>query len=328
MAAGRTPSVLLRCLRRVHTRSALVPSSVLLGAGAAAGGAALAEWRELNAPRELAAERTLPDSRAGSLLAAVRLPMLLDEGEIEEVLELGREVKAAGGATEYRLGSSAHSVVRSADAGSDPASASSSSPWHTTFLHTGHLFQQRLPALSLKLRQAVLSTDGLNWGICRKAAASLSGSNVAGEPLDEVRMRTIELHEVGPGGALPQRDHVDSGSCVTLDVMLCRPGVDFEGGALELPPAIDVAKPGVFPEFLQGDALVFPSHKFHCVHPVSSGLRRVLVIEFWCGEDRSCPHRCHQHYGTCKAAGGGSRWQDQVHRLCMASAVEDPVKPW
>merc|ERR1711920_418581 len=212
--------------------------------------------------------------------------------------------------------------------GSDATSASSSSSWHTTFLHAGYSFQQRLPALHQKLRQAALTTDNLNWGICKGASASLSGSNAAAEQLDEVRIRTIELHEVGPGGALPQRDHVDSGSCVTLDVMLSRPGVDFEGGALELPPASDAAKPGVFPHFLQGDALVFPSHKFHCVHPVSSGLRRVLVIEFWCGEDRSCPHRCHQHYGACKAAGGGSRWQDQVHHLCMASTVEDPVKPW
>ena len=33
--------------------------------------------------------------------------------------------------------------------------------------------------------------------------------------------------------------------------------------------------------FERGDALLFVSHKPHCVAPVTSGLRQVLVMELW-----------------------------------------------
>jgi hypothetical protein len=45
--------------------------------------------------------------------------------------------------------------------------------------------------------------------------------------------------------------------------------------------------------------IVFPSHKYHTVVPVLSGRRRTLILEFWCGEERICPHRCEQHWGVC-----------------------------
>ena len=53
------------------------------------------------------------------------------------------------------------------------------------------------------------------------------------------------------------------------------------------------------PTFEQGDAVIFPSHKYHTVVPVLSGRRRTLILEFWCGEERVCPHRCEQHWGAC-----------------------------
>ena len=53
------------------------------------------------------------------------------------------------------------------------------------------------------------------------------------------------------------------------------------------------------PTFEQGDAIIFPSHKYHTVVPVLSGRRRTLILEFWCGEERLCPHRCEQHWGAC-----------------------------
>lgn len=36
-------------------------------------------------------------------------------------------------------------------------------------------------------------------------------------------------------------------------------------------------------QFELGDALVFVSHKYHCVGPVTAGRRRVLVTELFCG---------------------------------------------
>jgi hypothetical protein len=45
--------------------------------------------------------------------------------------------------------------------------------------------------------------------------------------------------------------------------------------------------------------VAFFSHKFHCVDQVTKGTRRVLVVEFWRGPERSCPHRCEWLGWTC-----------------------------
>jgi len=68
--------------------------------------------------------------------------------------------------------------------------------------------------------------------------------------------------------------------------------------------------------FEMGDALVFASHKRHCVTPVESGTRRVLVMELWCGEPRQCAHRCELHWGHC----WHTRWWAAVERLMASDA--------
>ena len=50
----------------------------------------------------------------------------------------------------------------------------------------------------------------------------------------------------------------------------------------------------------RGDALVFVSHKFHSVSPVTTGCRRVLVAELWHGPARECGHRCMARAGECE----------------------------
>ena len=48
--------------------------------------------------------------------------------------------------------------------------------------------------------------------------------------------------------------------------------------------------------FEQGDALIFMSHKKHCVSQITRGRRQVLVLEFWEGEEKSCAHRCVERF--------------------------------
>ena len=75
------------------------------------------------------------------------------------------------------------------------------------------------------------------------------------------------------------------------------PGVDWEGGelcSLETDGALARAPLGAL-----GDAAVFVSHKYHCVAPVTRGVRRVLVVEFWHGDERHCGHRCDTRRGPC-----------------------------
>ena len=123
-------------------------------------------------------------------------------------------------------------------------------------------------------------------------------------------MRCCEYHHHPVGDGLADERHYDMDSLVTIDILLDEPGVDFDGGdfqTLELKAGQGVSdsKEGrqasgpskgevlMRHDFRSGDALVFVSHKYHCVAPVTSrGLRRVLVTELWGYGARSCPHRC------------------------------------
>ena len=44
--------------------------------------------------------------------------------------------------------------------------------------------------------------------------------------------------------------------------------------------------------FKKGDAIIFPSYKFHSVAPVTGGCRRTLILELWRGDTKHCDHRC------------------------------------
>ena len=132
----------------------------------------------------------------------------------------------------------------------------------------------------------------LNSTLALRYAASVQQSAV------ETRLsgRVIELHTVGATGGLPAARHYDSGSCITIDFMLSEPE---SGGTFETLEIVDGKETMVPHEFHRGDAVVFPSHKYHSVQPVKSGMRQVLILEFWVGEERSCNHRCEQHFGEC-----------------------------
>jgi hypothetical protein len=51
--------------------------------------------------------------------------------------------------------------------------------------------------------------------------------------------------------------------------------------------------------FEQGDLVLFHSHKYHSVTPVTRGTRRVCVLEIWEGLPRRCPRRCTDPWGPC-----------------------------
>lgn len=117
------------------------------------------------------------------------------------------------------------------------------------------------------------------------------------------RLRCVELHTVGPGGALPQQKHFDHGSLVTVDILLS-PTTAFTGGVLHTlePNGTLLPQP-----FEKGEARVFVSHKYHSVSPVTAGERQVLICEIWAGPERTCAHRCEQHTGDCPVTLGLSR---------------------
>lgn len=211
----------------------------------------------------------------------------------------------------------------------------------TTYLSTDNLFERRHPELVQRLVAAALEADkAQHWAILHPSfgtagataaacgsdcmASSNGSSSGSSDSEDYLNVRVMELHDVEPGGALSDPQHFDGGSLVTLDVMLSSPrgGADlgdFDGGSFATPESDGSVTRH---DFGRGDLLVFPSHKYHYVEPVTGGHRRVMVLELWRGESRGCAHRCLQHLGPCHY----SATQSKVETLLHASFPD--VDPW
>eukprot|EP01043_Picozoa_sp_COSAG02_P052136 COSAG02_NODE_5576_length_4219_cov_7.224757_2_plen_254_part_00 len=158
--------------------------------------------------------------------------------------------------------------------------------WQTLFLQSAQGFDERLAWLVAKLRDlATATSQSEGWGI------------IEGFETSEVNLRVVEYHEYTAGGKLLDPEHCDHGSLVTIDVMLSDHAA-FKGGALCVTEGGDGSDGDLMPQrFEQGDALVFVSHKRHCVQAVESGRRCVMVAEFWNGLARHCPCRCETNWG-------------------------------
>lgn len=153
--------------------------------------------------------------------------------------------------------------------------------WETLYLHSDGHFRRECADILAKIGREARRAEAAEPSMCQLLTSL---------PAQDVGCRCIEYHEVRAGGGLPDPHHHDIGSLVTVDVMLSDPAVDFEGGEFHTLESDGSMKPHIFARM--GDALMFVSHKYHCVQPVRAGLRRVLVLEFWLGPDRRCAHRC------------------------------------
>ena len=102
-------------------------------------------------------------------------------------------------------------------------------------------------------------------------------SPLHGLTLDTLSIRVVEHWTYSPGGGLTDPLHYDVDSVLTI-VALLQDG--FEGGAFRSNELGDVM---LEHSMAQGDAICFISHKFHNITPVTSGVRKSLVVELWQG---------------------------------------------
>ena len=120
----------------------------------------------------------------------------------------------------------------------------------------------------------------MHWGVLKDLGRSMGDGSI--------RARCVEFHEYSQDrGRVVCGNHFDTGSLFTVDLMLSHRS-EYGGGKFV------TTKGGArgWTDFEQGDAIVFLSHKYHAVAPVPSGMRNVLVTEFWRGCECVASHRC------------------------------------
>ena len=151
-----------------------------------------------------------------------------------------------------------------------------SDTWQVTFLQTDNFFAEHAPDLLARFTDIAKSI-------------ALEEKWLTPARAERLQARVIEWHQQdAPGPGIPDPRHYDMDSLITVDVMCSEPGQDFLGGQLQT-LEVDGLKEHSFKLF---DVLVFQAHKYHCVAPVVKGCRCALVLEFWDGPQRVCPHRC------------------------------------
>jgi hypothetical protein len=170
--------------------------------------------------------------------------------------------------------------------------------WDTVYLQSEQYFKLHLADIYAKIQKLVVDVDAQHWGMLPELEKQMGST-------DGVNARCVEFHEYGKHARRTCGLHIDSGSVFTVDIMLSSTS-DFDGGEFatdsakhlpsvsntcseEDPSQISTLKVQTFEK---GDAIVFVSHKRHSVTPVTSGTRRVLVLEFWEGSECKGPHRC------------------------------------
>ena len=219
------------------------------------------QQRQQRQQRLLRTRTALCNGQQLSAAPSKYIPSLLDSDDIAAVFALGAEMS-----DELQWVNFDHSSA-------------------VTYLHRGDMFGQRCPVLKEKLRLAAVAAERALYGNGKRR---------------KLTFRCVELHRSTRNGGLPEKEHYDRGSVVTVDVRISPEGA-FSGGEFRTVEADESIK-GHGASFARpGDAMAFASHKRHHVAPVETGERFVLVAEFWTGEARVCGHRCTQRRGLCDA---------------------------
>jgi hypothetical protein len=130
--------------------------------------------------------------------------------------------------------------------------------------------------------------SGLLSGPCVEVIESIVQSMKDHDPRGReaaagLNVRCVELHHYSVGAGLMDPDHKDSGSSLTLSVLLTDPSM-LRGGEFltwQGHPSTGVA---VAHALGLGDGILFRSEDYHNVRPVTAGTRETLIIELWVGQ--------------------------------------------
>lgn len=238
---------------------------------------------KLKAAQALALKEHLSSSSSSSSSSSNNEDSKKDEDEVQEPLIL-RNLLNADEINEILAHVSAEGVwprgVDQADrtcqdAGEELRSAPHHFAWtedHVVlYMHNKeNWFVEALPSLWCVIRGAMESRPWMNGGV-----PVLDESWVGSEQSME-QVRCIELHHYSTGGGLLIPGHRDTGSDLTISVLLSDP-VDVSGGDfVTYRDGVPIAH-----EMKQGDAILFNSEDLHNISTVTGGVRQSLVVELY-----------------------------------------------
>jgi hypothetical protein len=207
------------------------------------------------------------DEATAQRTQAVRVKGLLSQADIDGIHRLGQAIQC-----------------ERADATIDRSAwGQPSGTWLVTFLNTAGAFESMLPELHSRIRDTALAVDQAYWNVT--------------EGILDVNYRVVEYHTMHSsldgqptGGGLHTKRHCDQGSLITIDILLTDPS-EIVGGVLQ---TLEVNEQLLNHTWERGDALIFLSHKYHCVSKLTRGTRQVLVSELWQGTENQAPSRDEQ----------------------------------
>lgn len=138
------------------------------------------------------------------------------------------------------------------------------------YMHTDDWFVNTLPECWSKIRGAMESRPWMNGSVPVLDDAWMGFANTM------EHVRCIELHHYSAGGGLLTPGHRDTGSALTISVLLSDPDTVTGGDFVTYNEGMPVAH-----LMARGDAILFNSESLHNISSVNSGLRQSLVVELW-----------------------------------------------
>ena len=244
---------------------------------AEADGAAVALLRGMLRPDDIAALNAL-GAECSHVAAEVRGEVSGEvRGAVSGELKGGGSGEVSGGAavsSEEAFSEAGFDLFTAGDCETDIISAAEDAlhaarEHRVVHLHRDGAVQTAMPRLLERVLNRIRQADAEAWRL------------LLGRP---VNIRSAELHIYQVGGAVNSPEHRDTGSLLTLSVLLSEPceysGAEFlwmkadaeDGGSWKALQGLS-----------RGDGVLFPSEKRHNVTPLLSGERRSFVIELWEG---------------------------------------------
>ena len=147
----------------------------------------------------------------------------------------------------------------------------------TLYLHYAGWLSHQFPRLLDRLVRTMQHCAEI-WQQQEPSAVRTEQHRNQAESAPCLNVRCIELHTYFVAGALTTPAHRDSGSTISMSVLLSD-AATCDGGKF----VTWSANQPILHELQRGDAILFPSERIHNVSPVLAGQRQSLVLELWAG---------------------------------------------